>query len=566
MNGKAKILTTAMVTGICIAGSGMASGLKAVDSIETNPLVLKEFDRIHIETPVAADLAVMNVRVFGPDNELLLSTRTMGDSVDFLVDSGLPDGEYRYETVSIFSMDDVTDKSAVHSGDETMVRNFGSFTVSGGEIIQQDEPGESGDNPVFDEASIMDKVIKHSMRLAGLALDVLVPSAQAANLVASSGDPGVIYDDTDLVGAEWVTFGNTNSWGVADQLGNNNHWVFRSDGTANSTLNIDSMIIDPDGDIHWGSNGLNYDRGGQALSLGTTGVRRDVTISSLDPAIDLFDESTADSMGINYDGLDFSIYTNSGVDAVKVNWLAPADSLHIQGGSGHVGLGTSAPVAPIHVQRDDGNAKILVEETNVTTAARSMFELYNNGPIGFNMFNTNTGETWRFAAQTVGFRISLDGSGGPEFELSNTGGMKVGPGSATVFDLTPSGNLTINGTLTQGSDVNSKRNIDTVNGAQVLMKLAQLPISEWSYKSDDDGVRHLGPMAQDFHAAFGLGATDTGISSIDTAGVALAAIQALVEQNLSLEQRVHELEQQNQRIEELVMRLVTNQTEQVAMN
>ena len=75
-------------------------------------------------------------------------------------------------------------------------------------------------------------------------------------------------------------------------------------------------------------------------------------------------------------------------------------------------------------------------------------------------------------------------------------------------------------------------------------------------------------------------ATDTSISTIDTAGVALAAIKALIventalrEQNLSMERRVEEMEQRfdtlqqgSQRIEDLVMRMVTNQAEQVAVN
>ena len=168
-----------------------------------------------------------------------------------------------------------------------------------------------------------------------------------------------------------------------------------------------------------------------------------------------------------------------------------------------------------------------VEETNPSVAARSLYELYNNGPVGFNMFNTSTGETWRFAAQTTGFRVSLAGSGGPEFELTDLGGMRVGPGSATVFTLTPTGNLTISGTLTQSSDVNSKRDIDAVDGAHVLTKLARLPISEWTYKSDDDGVRHLGPMAQDFYNTFELGNDNTKIAPGDMAGVSLAAIKAL---------------------------------------
>ncbi len=56
--------------------------------------------------------------------------------------------------------------------------------------------------------------------------------------------------------------------------------------------------------------------------------------------------------------------------------------------------------------------------------------------------------------------------------------------------------------------------------------MATLPISEWSY-STERGVRHVGPMAQDFYAAFKVGEDDRHITSIDEDGVALAAIKAL---------------------------------------
>lgn len=54
-----------------------------------------------------------------------------------------------------------------------------------------------------------------------------------------------------------------------------------------------------------------------------------------------------------------------------------------------------------------------------------------------------------------------------------------------------------------------------------------LPITTWSYTFEDASIRHLGPMAQDFKAAFEVGATDTMIFQIDADGVALASIQAL---------------------------------------
>jgi hypothetical protein len=63
----------------------------------------------------------------------------------------------------------------------------------------------------------------------------------------------------------------------------------------------------------------------------------------------------------------------------------------------------------------------------------------------------------------------------------------------------------------------------------VLERLAALPISTWSYLWDNGEIRHMGPMAQDFYAAFSLGADQTRIEIADGQGVALAAIQALNE-------------------------------------
>ena len=52
-------------------------------------------------------------------------------------------------------------------------------------------------------------------------------------------------------------------------------------------------------------------------------------------------------------------------------------------------------------------------------------------------------------------------------------------------------------------------------------------MTTWNYKSQDAAIRHMGPVAQDFYAAFGVGEDDTHITTIDADGVALAASQAL---------------------------------------
>jgi hypothetical protein len=67
-----------------------------------------------------------------------------------------------------------------------------------------------------------------------------------------------------------------------------------------------------------------------------------------------------------------------------------------------------------------------------------------------------------------------------------------------------------------------------LDGKAVLAKVISLPVTEWNYKDDSMEKKHIGPMAQDFHAAFQLdGADDKHISVVDEGGVALAAIQGL---------------------------------------
>lgn len=87
--------------------------------------------------------------------------------------------------------------------------------------------------------------------------------------------------------------------------------------------------------------------------------------------------------------------------------------------------------------------------------------------------------------------------------------------------------LTTGGVWANASDRAQKENFASVNSRGVLESLAALPISTWNYKSESTSVRHIGPMAQDFAAAFGMGQDDTHISTVDADGVALAAMQGL---------------------------------------
>ncbi|SCF68902.1 tail fiber domain-containing protein [Streptomyces sp. SID4917] len=91
---------------------------------------------------------------------------------------------------------------------------------------------------------------------------------------------------------------------------------------------------------------------------------------------------------------------------------------------------------------------------------------------------------------------------------------------------------------------------DALNGYEVLDEVLRLPVSTWRYHWDPPHVRHLGPMAQDWHAAFGLGADNVTISATDTNGVALVCIQALHRHIEDLRTQITALQDQIARLEE----------------
>jgi hypothetical protein len=82
---------------------------------------------------------------------------------------------------------------------------------------------------------------------------------------------------------------------------------------------------------------------------------------------------------------------------------------------------------------------------------------------------------------------------------------------------------------------------EPVDGFEILEKLARLPISTWNYKKDPPSTRHLGPMAQDFAASFGLGDSDVTINTLDANGVVMVAVQALYRKVKALEAEVEAL-------------------------
>jgi hypothetical protein len=106
------------------------------------------------------------------------------------------------------------------------------------------------------------------------------------------------------------------------------------------------------------------------------------------------------------------------------------------------------------------------------------------------------------------------------------------------------------GNWTSTSDRDTKQMFEPLNTQDILRRVVQLPVSRWQYKGEDAGVRHIGPVAQDFYASFQLGESERHIGMVDADGVALAAIQGLYDVVEEKDCRIEQLETRNQDLAE----------------
>lgn len=113
-----------------------------------------------------------------------------------------------------------------------------------------------------------------------------------------------------------------------------------------------------------------------------------------------------------------------------------------------------------------------------------------------------------------------------QFVVRASGGIIMYTNSSLTYGSTLAAG---SGSWSSLSDRNLKENFAEVDDGALLDRLAQVPVSTWNYKSQDPSIRHIGPVAQDFYAAFSVGEDDTHITTIDADGVVLAASQALYE-------------------------------------
>lgn len=205
---------------------------------------------------------------------------------------------------------------------------------------------------------------------------------------------------------------------------------------------------------------------------------------------------------------------------------SPPDSLVVDA-TGKVGIGTSSPSEALDLSSNanGGFTKFVVQNT------------------------ADGGNKWAFSVTDGGassneseFRVSKQGSGGPEFTVNQRlDGNATGDATLVIDGSVAATNVTFT------SSRKLKTDFMAVDTYDVLDRVAQLEMSSWRYKKGSPG-KHIGPIAEDFEQVFELGNSGETISVVDSNGVALAAIQGLYAKMQTIQAEIVKLRSQLEQV------------------
>lgn len=181
--------------------------------------------------------------------------------------------------------------------------------------------------------------------------------------------------------------------------------------------------------------------------------------------------------------------------------------LNVTTGSNNTFLGTEADVTPGNGNLN--NATAIGHQTKVSSSNTMAFGNNNVTKWAFNRYSTGA---------NMALQVGTDATNGNEAYL------------------------TAAGNWVNTSDANKKENFFPVRHEALMQQIKQLPVTQWKYNGSE--ALHIGPMAQDFYALFGVGNDDKTISTVDAAGAVLAALQALIVEHNELKAALNKLQTQ----------------------
>ncbi len=339
---------------------------------------------------------------------------------------------------------------------------------------------------------------------------------------------------------------NTNNPGTAlDVNGTVTATSFSGNGAALTSLNAGNLT-GAIADARLSAN-VALRGGGNAFTGNQTITGGNVGIGTANPQDALLDVEGATHIN------DFDLYLRSGTE--RSHGLGYRASLAGNGGEGPFlygfnggALGVGNPDTAILSWSWQGDVSVSngLSAASITVDRHGVNAGALNPGVVFGGFSGEGIASKRTAAG--GNQYGLDFYTASQNRMTINNGGRVGIGTTN-----PASALHVIGTVTATafnppSDRNLKENFKPLDSRQVLEKIVAMPLSEWNFK-DDATVRHVGPMAQDFHAAFGLGTDERHIATVDADGVALAAIQGLNEKvesgKRNAENRIEKLEAEN---------------------
>jgi hypothetical protein len=510
-------------------------------------LAKPSFDASRVQWDAQAPYDHLVLTVSTPGGKVFRQELASGQTPEFDLSSveGAVDGAYTWELRLIPKIDAEVRNAlaeARRKGDDAAIDRLraegkvpaervqsGSFVVEAGSIVASDK-AEKGSNGVKSAKDSMknttaaDQVIPDDLIVQGSAcvgFDCVNNESFGFDTIRlKENSTRIKFEDTStgsFPSNDWQLTANDSASGGANKFSIEDITGSKVPFTITAGAATNSIFVDSTG----------------RLGLRTSTPVLDIHISTSNtPALRLEQTNaggfTAQTWDIAGNEANFFVRDVTGGSRLpfRIRPGAPTSSIDINA-SGNVGVGTASPSEALNVSGSDGDTTIRVDETNGTASARELVHLENNGGVQLNTVDSSTGATWGTNNISGNYRIAKTGAG------------------VFAFELQGSGALTIAGALTQNSNRDAKTNIIDVNPETILSKVADLPISTWTYKADESKATHLGPMAQDFAAAFGLGQDNLHIAPADMAGVSLAAVQALNKQVSQKDAEIAKLQEQN---------------------
>jgi hypothetical protein len=432
----------------------------------------------------------------------------------------------------------------------SIVGQTGSFTAnSNGEVLLVTQNGSGG--ALVGQSSGSQGVAGLATATSGVTTGVSGVSESTTGFgVEGAGATGVRGVGLSSKGAAGV-FENQNGGAILIGLGPGLATVFNVDGSGNLTTNgsinsvltLQGNVTDPCSSLVSanviGGTGNIVNSGVTGATIGGGGSGNVVT-DDFGTVGGGEQNEAGDNSGSTCDA-SFATVAGGGFNT------ASGYASTVAGGDNNTASGPASIVAGGELNTASGDHSTVVGGVNNTASGQLSFVAGGVGNEAFGDFSFAAGQN---AVTTDSGAFLWCASGGTQCGSAGTNSFEVAVYGPIFFYDGPNGsgcNLSAGGgSWNCSSDRNLKDNIVPIDSRSVLERVAHLPITQWKMKAEPAGRKHIGPMAQDFYAAFRLGDSDRYIALGDGQGVALAAIQALYQVVQEKDGQVRKLRQQLQ--------------------